>query len=140
MNQQAVGLLRELLRRDLDVRWRGSALGAGWAVVQPLGWMVLYLLVFNVVLRIPAPPGGERFGFGIYLLSGLLPFLALQEGVSRSASVWHENSSLIKKMRVRPSIFILTVCLSACVLEIHAASVMPPPLGVPGRAPGRTCA
>jgi len=111
-------LLREMLRRDLGVRWRGSFLGASWAVLQPLGWMVLYLLVFSVVLRIPPPKGAESYGFGLFLLAGLIPFLAFQEGVTRGTSVWMENSNLIKKMKVRPSLLVLTVCLSAVALEL----------------------
>jgi ABC-type polysaccharide/polyol phosphate export permease len=113
-------LLRELVRRDLEARWRGSFLGILWAIGQPLGWLALYLVIFGAVLRVPAPVGAERHGFGLFLLSGLLPFLAIQEGISRGASTWLESATLIKKTRVPPSVFVWTACLSALVLEIVA--------------------
>ena len=118
MNTPSAGLLRELLRRDLDARWRGSVLGALWGVLQPVGWMAIYLTVFGLVLRVPPPPGSETFGFPIYLLVGLVPFLAFQEGVTRSAGVLHENANLVRKLRIDPTLFVLTVCGSALVLEL----------------------
>lgn len=120
----STALLRELLRRDLDVRWKGSLLGAGWIVAQPLGWMALYLVVFGTVLRIPPPAGGERYGFALYLLSGLLPFLAMQEGIVRSASTWIENAALLRKVKVPPAVFVVTVCLSALLLELVALALL----------------
>jgi lipopolysaccharide transport system permease protein len=117
MNAASLGLLRELLRRDLDSRWRGSVLGAFWAVLQPLGWIALYLTVFRLVLDVRAPAGSERHGFAVYLIVGLVPFLAMQEGILRSSAVFHENANLVRKLRIDPGFFVVTVCTSALVLE-----------------------
>ena len=46
-------LLRELVRRDLAGRYRGSLLGFLWAFLTPVWQLALYTLVFSFILRVP---------------------------------------------------------------------------------------
>lgn len=107
-------LLRELLLRDLRARYTGSAFGFLWAFLHPIWQLALFSLVFSVILRIPLV--GERTeSFAAFLFAGLLPWLAFQEGVSRSATVILDNGNLVKKLRFPSQVLVLSVVLSALV-------------------------
>lgn len=73
-------LAYELITRDLKLRYRGSALGFAWTLLNPLLFMGVYVLVFGVYLKIGIP------NYAVYLLSGLLPWAwfanALMQGTS----------------------------------------------------------
>ena len=51
-------LLKELVRRDLQSRYRGSLFGFLWAFVHPLWQLALLWVVFSVILKVPLT--GER--------------------------------------------------------------------------------
>jgi lipopolysaccharide transport system permease protein len=90
----------ELAKRDFKARYAGSALGAMWAVVEPLVQFGLYLTVFSVFLgmRLAGRPGVGLFG--LYLVSGLVPFLAFQEAVGRAAGLVRERAQLVRHVNV----------------------------------------
>ncbi len=73
-------LVYELITRDLKLRYRGSALGFAWTLLNPLLFMGVYVLVFGVYLKIGIP------NYAVFLLSGLLPWVwfsnALLQGTS----------------------------------------------------------
>jgi ABC-2 type transport system permease protein len=107
-------LLRELVARDLRARYSGSAFGFLWAFVHPLWQLVLLGTVFSVILRIPLT--GERTSsFAAFLFAGLIPWMALQEGVTRGATVITENAQLVKKMRFPSQILVQAVVVSALI-------------------------
>ncbi len=110
-------LLRELVARDLRGRYAGSAFGFIWAFVHPVWQMILLSLVFSVILRIPLT-GEHTNSFAAFLFAGLLPWAALQEGVTRSATVIADNAQLVKKMRFPSELLVYSVVVSAV---IHAA-------------------
>ncbi|GMU64259.1 MAG: hypothetical protein AMXMBFR36_05330 [Acidobacteriota bacterium] len=107
-------LLRELVARELRARYSGSAFGFLWAFVHPLWQLVLLGTVFSVILRIPLT--GERTSsFAAFLFAGLIPWMALQEGVTRGATAITENAQLVKKMKFPSQILVQAVVVSALV-------------------------
>jgi lipopolysaccharide transport system permease protein len=115
-------LLRELVRRDFQSRYAGSALGLAWSLVQPLWTLLLLTFVFSTVMKIT--PVGSRTGhFAIFLFCGLLPWMALQEGVLRASTSITDNSSLVKKLRFPSEILVLSVVLSALLHEAIAGAI-----------------
>ena len=69
-------LLWNLTLRELRGRYKRSALGWAWSLLNPLATMLVYTLVFGVILTGSAPPpmpNGRRI-FALYLLCGLLPW------------------------------------------------------------------
>jgi lipopolysaccharide transport system permease protein len=115
-------LLRELVRRDFQGRYAGSLLGFLWSFVQPLWQLLLFSFVFSVVLRVA--PVGERTGrFWVFLFCGLLPWIAVQEGVSRGATVLTDNANLVKKLRFPAEILVLSVALGALLHEAIAGGI-----------------
>jgi len=78
-------LIRELVSRDIRSRYTGSVVGVFWSILNPLIQLILYTVIFSFVLK-------QRFGedpstgrFAEYLFCALLPWMALQEGVTRSS-------------------------------------------------------
>ncbi len=106
-------LIRELVSRDIRSRYTGSVVGVFWSILNPLIQLVLYTVIFSVVLkqRFGQDPGTGRFAE--YLFCALLPWMALQEGVTRSSRTFIENSQLIKKIRFPLEVLPLSVVMSA---------------------------
>ncbi|MFN2463698.1 MAG: ABC transporter permease [Candidatus Dormibacteria bacterium] len=87
-------LLRELLRRDLQSRHKGSALGNLWSLLNPLLYMLVYTAVFSKFVRFPT--GGPPYP--VYLLSALLAWNFFAQAISYSCNSVLDNGSLVKKV------------------------------------------
>lgn len=114
-------LLKEMVVRDVRARYSGSSLGILWAFALPVLWMVIYTAVFSLVLRVPVEAGFASFPE--FLLPGLLPWMAVQEGISRSSSTLVDNASMVKKTVFPVETLVLSVVLAAVVNEIVALAV-----------------
>ena len=113
-------LLKELVKRDFQGRYAGSLLGLVWSFVQPLWMLLLFTFVFSTVMKIT--PVGTRTGhFAVFLFSGLLPWMALNEGVMRASTAITDNAGLVKKLRFPSEILVLAVVLAALLHEAIAA-------------------
>lgn len=109
-------LLREFVRRDFESRYAGSMLGLLWSLLMPAWQLLLFTFVFSTVLRIPLI--GERTeNFGIFLFCGLMPWLALHEGLSRGATAIVDNASLVKKIQFPSEILVLAMVLGAVLQQ-----------------------
>lgn len=110
-------LLRELVTRDLKSRYAGSTLGFLWAFATPLWQLGLYSIVFSVILRIPLT-GEATDSFAAFLFAGLLPWMAISEGVTRGTTAVVDNANLVKKHSFPSELLVVAVALSALA---HAA-------------------
>jgi ABC-type polysaccharide/polyol phosphate export permease len=115
-------LLRELVRRDFQGRYAGSLLGFLWSFVQPLWMLLLFSFVFSTVMKI-SPVGERTQRFGVFLFCGLLPWMALHEGVLRASTAITDNASLVKKLRFPAEVLVLSAVLGALLHEAIAAAV-----------------
>ena len=111
-------LLKEMVVRDLRSRYAGSGLGLAWVVLHPILWMVLYSAVFSVILRVPVDP--EYAGFPEFLMAGLLPWMAIQEGISRSSSALPDNAVMVKKAVFPIETLVLSAVVAAVVNQLVA--------------------
>lgn len=114
--RQTFFLLSELVKRDFVGRYAGSLLGIAWSFAQPLWLLALFGFVFGLVLKVPLD-GENTASFGVFVLCGLLPWSALQEGLMRSATAVTDNASLVKKLRFPSQILVLTVVATAMFHE-----------------------
>jgi lipopolysaccharide transport system permease protein len=114
-------LLKEMVVRDIRVRYAGSGLGISWAFAQPVLWILLYGWVFGVILRIPVEKGFSSFAE--FLLAGLLPWMAIQEGISRASSVLTDNAAMVKKTVFPVETLVLSVVLAAVVNQVVAFAI-----------------
>ena len=115
-------LLREMVRRDFRARYAGSLLGLLWSFVQPLWQLLLFTFVFSTVLRI-SPLGARTGSFAVFLFCGLLPWMAVQEGILRGTTAVTDNAQLVTKVRLPAAVLVLTVVGSALLHEAVAAAV-----------------
>lgn len=90
-------LVRSFVKRDLQARYKGSAIGLFWSVIHPLIMLVLYTVVFSSILKVRVGISEGTEQFAIFLFCGLLPWNAFAEGLHRSTGVILENANLIKR-------------------------------------------
>lgn len=93
-------LLTNLTLRELRGRYKRSTLGWLWSVINPAVMIAVYTVVFSFFLRVE-PPVGDPSGlksYAFYLMTGLLPFLFLSNGVSGAVGSLTGNEGLIKKV------------------------------------------
>lgn len=111
-------MIRALVVRDIRSRYMGSFLGLFWAFIHPLTQLAIFYFVFGVVLK--AKLGAEYAGlnYGIWLMSGMLPWILFNEVVSRSPGAVLDQANLIKKT-IFPS-EILPLAHVAAALINHA--------------------
>ena len=85
-------LIYNLVVRELKARYKSSVLGFLWSLLNPLGMMLVFTLVFTVMM----PSDIERFP--IFLLCALLPWNYFSAGVMVSINSIVGNSNLVKKV------------------------------------------
>ncbi len=102
-------LLRDLVARDLKVRYKRSVLGVAWTMLNPLLTMVVFTMVFSHVLRVPVQ------NFTVYFLSGFLLWNFVAQTTSWSTSCLLSYASLIKKIYVPKAVFVLATVLAGLV-------------------------
>ena len=93
-------LFSNLTLRELRGKYKRSALGWGWSLLNPLLLMGIYSLVFGVFFDFD-PPRGEPSGlqvFAFFLLCGLLPWTFLANGITNGMGSLLANANLVKKV------------------------------------------
>ncbi len=94
-------LLRALVRRDLEARYKGSVLGNFWPLLNQLSQLLIYTYVFSIVLDVKLSLEGlpeNDATFGLWLFAGLLPWIAFTGGLTQSASSVLTQPNLVKKV------------------------------------------
>jgi len=102
-------LLGELVVRDIKVRYRHSALGLIWTVLNPLLMMVVITIVFSTLFKQNIP------NFPIYYLSGSLLFSFNSESTTTALYSMISNASLIKKVYIPKYLFPFSNVVSGLV-------------------------
>ena len=91
------GLIFQLVRRDFEQRFVGSAAGWLWGIIHPLVLLVCWTFVFSFCLKMTVPPGRGHQSYALYLFAGMLPWLLFSETVQRSSNSLLEHANLITK-------------------------------------------
>ncbi len=89
---------RELLYffvwREVKVRYKQTAIGAAWAIIQPLFTMLIFSLFFGRLAKVPS----DGIPYPVFSLSGTVIWTFFANGLSQSASSLVDNSNLISKI------------------------------------------
>ncbi len=130
-------LIRNLVLRDLRVRYKGSLLGYLWTQIAPLLLMLVFWLVFSVFFQ------SSIAMFPVFVLAALLPWNYASEAVSGGARSVIDNASLVKKVffprEVLPLVSVLSslvnflLSLPMLLLVTVAVQLFYPPLREAGR-------
>jgi ABC-2 type transport system permease protein len=111
-------LLIYLVRTEIKVKYKNSALGLVWSMVAPAMTLAIYFFVFSVVL------GNKMPNFVIFLFSGLLLWNLFSLGVLTGTGVVVNNAGIVKKVSFPREILALAAVGSACVFFFFQAIVM----------------
>lgn len=112
-------LLYFLTWRDIKVRYKQTALGALWAVIQPLAQMLLFTLVFH---RFAGLSAGD-VPYPLFAYSGLLVWTFFSNAVLNSTHSLVTNANLVTKVYF-PRVFIPAAAVAAGVVDLAIASVI----------------
>ncbi|MBC8161541.1 MAG: ABC transporter permease [Roseiflexaceae bacterium] len=102
-------LVRNLVLRDLRVRYKGSVLGYLWTQLAPLLLMLVFLFVFSTLQK------QSIALFPVFLIVGLLPWNFCAEAVTGGSRSVIDNANLIKKVYFPREILPLVSVFSALV-------------------------
>lgn len=102
-------LILELVRRDVRLRYRGSALGFAWTLLNPLLFMGIYVLVFGTYLRM------GFHNYALFLLSGSLPFTWFSSAVQSGTTCIPDGRMYIGKTMFPPEVLVMVPVLSNLV-------------------------
>lgn len=86
-------LIVNLTIRELKARYKNSVLGFFWSLLNPLGMMLVFTVVFTVLM-----PNNQIRNFPVFLLCGLLPWNFFSAGVMTGTNSIVSNSNLVKKV------------------------------------------
>ena len=102
-------LLKELVNRDIKIKYRGSVLGILWSVLNPLGMMIIMSIVFSHVFR------GNIENFPVYLMCGQIIFNFYNEASTVAMGSILGNAALIRKVYVPKYLFPMSKVCSCFV-------------------------
>ena len=86
-------LYRNLVRREVRQRYKGSALGLGWTLLNPLIVVAAYWLVFKFLFGSSIP------NYALFMFVGLMVWTLFYGGITIAASSLVANASLVTKVR-----------------------------------------
>jgi lipopolysaccharide transport system permease protein len=114
-------LIWVLVRRELNARYRASALGFLWSLINPLLLLAVYAVVFTQIFA-PRFVGGEPYP--LFLFAGLLPWLFFSQAVLESAITLVDNGPLLAKVMCPPEIFPAVLVVSHLIHHLLALPVL----------------
>jgi lipopolysaccharide transport system permease protein len=120
-----------LIWRDVKVRYKQTALGAAWAVLQPLATMLVFSLIFGRLARIPS----DGIPYPLFSLAALVPWTFFANGLSQASTSVVVNQQLVTKVYVPRLALPLATVLAGLVDLAIAALVLLGALLAYGRLP-----
>lgn len=98
LNLQKLWQYRELLYflswRDVKVRYKQTALGAAWAVVQPFMTMLVFSLFFGKLGKMPS----DGVPYPLFAYTALVPWTLFANALTQSSNSLVQNANLLKKV------------------------------------------
>lgn len=109
-------LLFFLVWRDIKVRYKQTALGVSWAVIQPLLTMVVFSVFFGKLGKMPS----DGIPYPIFSFAALVPWTLFSNGLTQATASVVSSSNLIKKVYF-PRLIIPTATVLAGVIDFFIA-------------------
>ena len=115
-------LLFQLVRRDFQQRFIGSAIGWIWGLIHPLVLLLSWVYIFQYCFKVELPKGVTNYP--LFIFSGMLPWLLFSDTVQRSAASLLDHANLITKSVFPSEIVPVSVFLSTLVSHLLALVLM----------------
>jgi lipopolysaccharide transport system permease protein len=100
----------------VKVRYKQAALGAAWAILQPVLSMAIFTVVFGLLARVPS----EGLPYSVFVLSGLVPWTYLANALAGAAGSLVGSANLITKVYF-PRLYIPASAALAGLLDLAVA-------------------
>jgi len=113
-------LLSLLVRKEVQLRYRGSVLGWLWSYVKPISQFLVFFIALGVFLQL----NGSIRNYPIYLFSGLIMVNLFSEAFSNGTRSLVDNAPLIKKIYLPRELFPVSSTLVALVNFLPQAFVL----------------
>ena len=117
---QRRSLVAQLVRRDFQQRYVGSAAGWIWGVIHPLALLLSWTFIFQVCLKTTLPPGSVTQSYIMFLFCGMLPWILFQDTVLRSVPSMLEQSTLITRTLFPAEVVPVSIFLSSLIHHLIA--------------------
>jgi ABC-2 type transport system permease protein len=111
-------LLRNLVRKELKVKYKSSVLGFVWTLLNPALYLVVFSIVFKFILRSSVPY------FAIFLLSGLLAWNLFAAALSGGTTSLVANAPLVQKVWMPREVLPLAAIGAALMHFLFQLSVL----------------
>jgi lipopolysaccharide transport system permease protein len=108
-------LFEQMVRRELRQKYKGSALGVLWYLVNPIVLMGAYGLVFAILLQV-----ANVDDYPLFLIAGLIVWVFFSQGLLAAAPSLVQNAGLVRKVRFPRE----TIPASTAVVQLATFAVM----------------
>jgi lipopolysaccharide transport system permease protein len=122
-------LVRELVARDLKLRYKRSVLGIAWSLLNPLLQLLVFSIVFRYIIPLHIPD------YTLFLFSGILMWTWFQSSLYSSTSVIVDNPTLIRQPGFPSGVLPIITVLSNTVNFVLALPVLLISAWATGHAP-----
>lgn len=109
-------LLRLLAWRDIKVRYKQTALGAAWAVLQPLLTMAVFSLFFGRLAKVPS----DGLPYPVFAFAALVPWGFFSGSLTQAANSLVGNANLLKKVYF-PRLVVPMSCSASALVDMGIA-------------------
>lgn len=92
------GFILGSVKREFQIKYRNSLLGAAWNIINPLSMIVVYTVIFSEIMKARLPGIDSNYAFSIYLCAGVLTWGLFAEITNRATGMFVENANLLKKL------------------------------------------
>ena len=116
-------LILELAKRDFTERYSGSALGFMWSFIYPLINILIYMIIFGSLMGARLPGMSSIWGYGVYLIAGLVPWTAFTNTVTRASTVFLDKKNIIAKIHVDLPTLPLFIVISESVTFVVTLAI-----------------
>jgi len=115
-------LITQMTKRNVEMRYRGSALGLVWSFVQPLMMLCVYTFVFSIVFKarwgVDVSVGDSKGAFAVIMFCGMTIFNLFSEAINMSCGSIVGNPNLVKKVIFPLEILPLTQVATTFILGL----------------------
>ena len=112
-------LLYFLTWRDIKVRYKQTALGAAWAIIQPFFTMIVFSLFFGRLAKVPS----DNIPYPVFSFAALVPWTFFANGLNQSSNSLVASANLVKKVYF-PRLAIPVATVLAGVVDFALAFVV----------------
>jgi lipopolysaccharide transport system permease protein len=112
-------LAYQIAARDVTVRYRQTALGAAWAVLQPVGFMVVFSLFFGGVAGVSS----DGLPYPLFSLAALVPWTFFANSLLLGSESLVSNAALVSKIYF-PRIFMPAGAIAAGLVDLGISLVI----------------